>query len=130
MKNKLLVFLTLDQKNQAREKLIAKSQKDGTFEKWSDGAVETKDYLYVLKVVAVTFPTQEFAGFDEVEAPDVLKELKRFVFELEQCIGTVNEMAPEDTESTDSDKNGEDDRNDGESGKSPETDINDENNRE
>ena len=130
MKKKLLAFLTLDQKNQARDSLVAESQKDGTFIKWSDNAVETKDCLYIFKVVPVVFPIQEFAGFDEVKAPKILDELESYVFELQECLTGPTEIDSETTESSDNDRNSEDDRNDGESGKSPKTDINDENNRE
>lgn len=117
MKKKLLAFLTLDQKNQARDSLVAESQKDGTFVKWSDHAVETKNCLYILKAVPVTFPIQEFAGFEEVEAPEILKELKKFVFELEQCIGEVEEseveeVASENTGSPETNDEDDDDKED------------------
>ena len=62
-----------------------------------------KNCLYILKAVPVTFPIQEFAGFEEVEAPEILKELKKFVFELEQCIGEVEEVASENTGSPEND---------------------------
>ena len=109
MKKKLLAFLTLDQKNQARDSLVAESQKDGTFVKWSDHAVETKNCLYILKAVPVTFPIQEFAGFEEVKADGIIKELKKFVFELEQCIGEVEEVASENTGSPETNDDDEDD---------------------
>ena len=118
MKQTLLAFTTLEKRNQVRDELVAKSRKDNTFVKWSDVAVETKDCLYIFKVVPVIFPIQEFAGFDEVEAPEILRDLENYVFELKEFLKEPIQMDPEDTESTDSDRNDEDNKNDGEDDKS------------
>lgn len=97
-----------------RERLIKTSTADGTFVKWSDDAVETKKCLYILKVIAFSFPIQEFAGFEEVEAPEILKEMRKFLTELE----SLCEIVPEPTELPDSNENDENDRNDDEDDKS------------
>ena len=108
MKRVLLVLKDTADKMNKREELIKKHTAKNDLVKWSDYAVETKNCLYVLKVVQFSFPIQEFAGFDEVEAIEVLKELKRYVLELEGYL-CRNDVAPDPTESHDT---GEDEKHD------------------
>jgi len=110
--------MDLTAKINERDRLIKTSTEDGSFVKWSDDAVDTKECLYILKVVAFSFPIQEFAGFDSVEAPEILKELRKYLTELE----LLCEIVPEPTELPENDKNDDDDRNDDEDDKSSEED--------
>ncbi len=116
MKRKLLAFMDLAAKIAERDKIIKESTRDNTFVKWSDDAVETKECLYILKVITFNFPIQNFAGYDSVEAPEILKELKSYLSELEMLC----EINSDQPESSDSDENEKDDRNDSEDDKSSE----------
>lgn len=116
MKRKLLAFMDLTAKINERNRLIKESTRNDTFVKWSDDAVETKECLYILKVITFSFPIQEFAGYDKVEAPEILKEFRKYLSELERLC----EIVPEPTEFPENEKDSEDNRNDDEDDKSSE----------
>jgi len=120
MKRVLLVFKDTSGKMNKREELIKIHTAKNDLVKWSDYAVETKNCLYVLKVIQFSFPIQEFAGFDEVKASEILDELGEYVFELKRYLETGDETTPELPESSENDINSEDNRNDDEDDKSSE----------
>lgn len=120
MKRILLVFSDISEKMIARENLIKKHTADNDLVKWSDYAVATKNCLYVLKVVQFGFPIQEFAGFDEVRADEILRELEKTVSELKGYLEIGMDSAPECPKSSENDNNDESDRNDDEDDKSSE----------
>lgn len=122
MKRILLAFNDASGKMNKREELIKKHIAKKDLIKWSDYAVATKNCLYVLKVVQFGFPIQEFAGFDEVRADEILKELEKTVSELKGYLELGMDTVPECPKSSENDNNDESDRNDDEDDKSSEED--------
>lgn len=120
MKRVLLVFKDTSGKMNKREELIKIHTAKNDLIKWSDYAVETKNCLYVLKVIQFSFPIQEFAGFDEVKASEILEELERNVIELKRYLEIGDKTAPDLSKLPENNENSEDNRNDDEDDKSSE----------